>query len=419
MKFLNLWNDLKLWQKVIIGMVLGIILGNHIGEDASFLEPIGVVFINLIKMVVIPLIFFSVLNGVASINDASTFGRIGSKALITYLTTTIFAVCIGLTFANIFEPGLDVNIHLTQDAPYDDSTEVSKLLLNIIPTNPIKAMTESNTIQVVFFAFFTGFALILIGDKGREVRDFVSSATQLVFKMIELVIKLTPYGVFAIMAWVVGKYGLDTIFSLLKFVVTVISALFVQYIFFGILILVFARLNPLPFYKKMLETQAIALATVSSKATLPTAMKELKNKAGVSKQSASFILPLGASMNMDGVAIYLGICAVFFAQIVGVELTFAQYLIIILTSTIGSIGAAGFPGGSMVMMGMVLTSVGLPIEGMTLILGVDRLLEMLRTVINITGDCAVTLIVDNWEGTLNKDIYNSSEEDDDDFNAYS
>lgn len=419
MKILNLWNDLKLWQKVIIGMILGIILGNHIGEDASVLEPIGVVFINLIKMVVIPLIFFSVLNGVASINDASTFGRIGSKALITYLTTTIFAVCIGLTFANIFEPGLDVNIHLTQDPSYENSGEVSKLLLNIIPTNPLKAMVESNTIQVVFFAFFTGFALILIGDKGREVRDFVNSATQLVFKMIELVIKLTPYGVFAIMAWVVGKYGLDTIFSLLKFVFTVISALFVQYIFFGVLILVFARLNPLPFYKKMLETQAIALATVSSKATLPTAMKELKNKAGVSKQSASFILPLGASMNMDGVAIYLGICAVFFAQIVGVELTFVQYLIIILTSTIGSIGAAGFPGGSMVMMGMVLTSVGLPIEGMTLILGVDRLLEMVRTVINITGDCAVTLIVDNWEGTLNKNIYNSSEDDDDDSSVYS
>lgn len=415
MRFFNLWNNLRLWQKVIIGMVLGVVLGNHIGEDAIVLEPVGTVFINLIKMVVIPLIFFSVLNGVASINDASTFGRIGSKALATYLTTTIFAVCIGLTFANIFEPGLDVNIDLAQAAPDENSAEISKLLLNIIPTNPIKAMSESNTIQVVFFAFFTGFALILIGDKGREVRDFVSSATQLVFKMIELVIKLTPYGVFAIMAWVVGKYGIESLFSLLKFVLTVISALFVQYIFFGVLILVFAKLNPIPFYRKMLETQAIALATVSSKATLPTAMKELRNKVGVSKQSASFILPLGASMNMDGVAIYLGICAVFFAQIAGVELTLIQYLIIILTSTIGSIGAAGFPGGSMVMMGMVLTSVGLPIEGITLILGVDRLLEMLRTVINITGDCAVTLIVDSWEGTLNKDIYNSLDDEDEEF----
>jgi len=170
-------------------------------------------------------------------------------------------------------------------------------------------------------------------------------------------------------------------------------------------------LNPFYFYKKMVETQAVAFATVSSKATLPLAMKELMQKLGVSRQSASFILPLGASMNMDGVAIYLGICSVFFAQIVGVELSLTQYLIIILTSTIGSIGAAGFPGGSMVMMGMVLTSVGLPLEGMTLIVGVDRFLEMIRTVINITGDCTVTVIVDSWEKNLNTKVYYSKEEE--------
>jgi Na+/H+-dicarboxylate symporter len=183
---------------------------------------------------------------------------------------------------------------------------------------------------------------------------------------------------------------------------------------FGVMLLVMARLNPLPFYKKMIETQALAFATVSSKATLPTAMRELQMKLGVSKQASSFILPLGAAMNMDGVAIYLGICAVFFAQIMGIELTMSQYLVIILTSTIGSIGAAGFPGGSMVMMGMVLSSVGLPLEGISLILGVDRLLEMLRTVINLTGDCTVTVIVDSWEKTLNRQVYYSELEDGDD-----
>lgn len=406
---LKYWFKLKLWQKVFIGMALGIAFGNYYGENAILLKPFGTVYINLIKMVVIPLILFSILNGVTSISDANTFGRIGLKALLSYMCTTVFAVIIGLTFANLFEPGLNINITLSGnvDAP---QTELGEMLLKIIPTNPIDAMASGNTIQVVIFAFFTGFALILIGDKGKEVKSFVVSATYLVFKMIELVIRLTPYGVFCIMAWVVGQYGLDVLISLGRFVATVMAALFTQYILFGVLILVFAKLNPINFYKKMMDTQALALATVSSKATLPTAINELRYKLGVSKQSASFILPLGASMNMDGVAIYLGICAVFFAQITGVDLTATQYLIIILTSTIGSIGAAGFPGGSMVMMGMVLTSVGLPLEGISLILGVDRILEMFRTVINITGDCAVTVIVDNWEKKLNRRVYNSRSE---------
>lgn len=411
MNIFSVWNDLKLWQKVIIGMILGGIVGHIFGEEAQMLKGVGVVFINLIKMVVVPLIFFSVLNGVASISDVTTFSRVGVKALVAYTATTIFAVIIGLTFANIFEPGFGVNIDLGSTEVVQDQKPLGEILINVIPSNPIKSMAEGNTIQVVFFAFFTGFALIMIGDKGSSVRDVISSSTTLVFKMIELVIRLTPYGVFAIMAWVIGVYGIDVLFSLGMFVVTVLLALLTQYIVFGVLIYATTGLNPFQFYKKMLETQAVAFATVSSKATLPLAMKELMQKLGVSKQSASFILPLGASMNMDGVAIYLGICSVFFAQIVGIDLTMSQYLIIILTSTIGSIGAAGFPGGSMVMMGMVLTSVGLPLEGMTLIIGVDRFLEMIRTVINITGDCAVTVMVDSWEKNLNTTVYNSKEED--------
>lgn len=406
---------LKLWQKVLIGMLLGILVGHYLEEDAMFFKPFGTVFVNMIKMVVVPLVFFSILNGISSIGDANTFGRIGGKAALAYMCTTIFAVIIGLSFGTYFEPGVGLNITLGDVVHNADpeAQSVGKILLELIPHNPIEAMASGNTVQVVVFAFFTGFALILIGDRGKEVKDFVVSATHLVFKMIELVIKLTPYGVFAIMAWVVGHYGLDVVLSLGKFVGVVVGAMTTQYLIFGVLLFVFGRLNPIPFYKNMLETQAVAFATISSKATLPTAMKELRLKVGVSKQSSSFILPLGAAMNMDGVAIYLGICTVFFAQIIGVDLTWTQYGIIILTSTIGSIGAAGFPGGSMVMMGMVLTSVGLPIEGISLILGVDRFLEMLRTVINITGDCTVTVLVDAWEGTLNKKVYYSDEEDDD------
>jgi Na+/H+-dicarboxylate symporter len=404
---------LPLWQKVLVGMIAGIAAGHFFGEEAMALQPIGTVFIALIKMVVVPLIFFSILNGVASVSDADTFGRIGLKAMLTYSGTTIFAVIIGLAFANIFEPGVGMNIALSPSKGVMGDASIVDLLVGLVPSNPIKAMVEANTVQIVIFAFFTGFALILIGEKGAPVKDFVASATILVFKMIELVIKLTPYGVFALMAVTVGQYGIDVIMSLGRFVFTVVAALCTQYLVFGLMLLILARLNPIHFYRKMLETQAVALATVSSKATLPTAMRELIQKIGVSRQSASFILPLGASMNMDGVAIYLGICSVFFAQITGVELSMMQYLIIILTSTIGSIGAAGFPGGSMVMMGMVLSSVGLPIDGIALILGVDRFLEMLRTLINITGDCTVTVIVDAWENNLNRNVFYSKNEDDD------
>jgi Na+/H+-dicarboxylate symporter len=414
MKILAYWKNFKLWQKVLIGMLLGIFVGHYYGEDAIALKPFGDVFINMIKMVVIPLIFFSILNGVSNISDANTFGRMGAKALGVYTFTTVFAITTGLTFATIFEPGIGLNIDLGSYTGDLTSTKtIGSILMDIIPINPIDSMAKGNTIHVVVFAFFTGFALILIGDKGSDVKNFVVSATHLVFKMIELIIKLTPYGVFAIMSWVVGKYGLDVILSLGKFVLVVIGALSVQYLLYGILLLFFGKLNPIHFYKKMIETQTVALATVSSKATLPLAMRELVQKVGVSRQASSFILPLGASMNMDGVSIYLGICTVFFAQIFGIDLTFSQYLIIILTCTIGSIGAAGFPGGSMIMMGMVLSSVGIPLEGISLILGVDRFLEMLRTVINITGDCAVTVIVDSWEGTLNRNVYNSTEEEDD------
>lgn len=398
---------LKLWHKVLIGMLLGSIFGYFFKDYGIMLKPVGIIFINTIKMVVVPLIFFSVLYGITSIDDAHTLGRLGVKAFILYTMTTVLAITIGLVFANIFKPGVGLNIQLTDSsgAEHHTSSDIVTILVNIIPSNPIEAMATGNTLQVVIFALFVGISLILVGEKGRVVKEFIISGTHIIFKMVEIVIKFTPYGVFAIMAWVSGSYGLDIIFGLTKFILVVLGALLLQYVIFGLILIFLGRLNPLPFYKKMRVIQALAFATSSSKATLPTAIMELTGKMGVSKKTASFILPLGASMNMDGVAIYLGICAVFFAQIIGVELTHSQYLVLILTATIGSIGAAGFPGGSMVMMGMVLSSVGLPLEGISLIIGIDRFLEMIRTVINITGDCTITVVVDKIEGTLNKKEY--------------
>lgn len=403
----------KLWQKIMIGMLLGIVLGatdpsvlNH--KIVDIVEPIGILFSNMLKMIVVPLIFCAILYGITSIDDADTFNRLGGKAFAIYSITTILAVTIGIVFTLIFEPGIGVKITLHHAPDVEVHTSLSDVLLNIIPSNPIKAMAETHTLQVVVFAFFLGISIILSGEKSKDLKLVIISTTQVMFKMVELVLKIAPYGVFATMSGVIAKYGIDVLASLMKFATVVIAALALQYLVFGAMLFLFAKINPLPFYKKMLPVQALAFATSSSKATLPTAMLHLHKNIGVSKRSASFILPLGASMNMDATAIYLGATAVFFSQVMGVNLTLHDYLIIVITSTIGSIGAAGFPGGGIIMMGIVLSSVGLPVEGISLIVGIDRILDMLRTMINITGDCTVTLIVDKMEKTFDEKVYNNT-----------
>lgn len=405
---------LKLWQRIIVGMILGILVGAlrveiFDYEVASIVEPIGIIFSNMLKMIVVPLIFFAILYGITSIDDADTFNRLGGKAFIIYSITTVFAVTIGIVFTLIFEPGVGVKITLHDLPRTQVTTSIRDMLLNIIPSNPINAMVTTNTLQVVVFAFFVGISIILAGEKSKELKMVIISAAQVMFKMVELVLRTAPYGVFAIMATVISKYGTDVLTSLMRFTAVVIAAFLLQYLLFGVMLMM-AKIAPMSFYKKMLPVQALAFATSSSKATLPTAMQHLHKKMGVSKQSASFILPLGASMNMSATAIYLGATAIFFAQVMDITLSIHDYFVVVLTSTIGSIGAAGFPGGGIVMMGIVLSSVGLPVEGISLIVGIDRILDMLRTLINITGDCAVTLIVDKIEGTFNEEVYKKTYE---------
>jgi Na+/H+-dicarboxylate symporter len=416
---------MKLWQKVIVAMVLGIIVGwmmNANGplqmkEGKIFLKdyvlPWGNSFISLIKMVVIPLIFFSLISGVTSMTDQGAFKRVGLKAVFAFLTTAVFAVIIGLVFGTVFHPGLGVDLgELAVTTGADTSAtkaqdfSLAKLLKDIIPENVVGAMSNNDHIlQVVLFAIFTAITINVLGDKVKLIREFCQTAAHLIFKMIEMIMKLAPYGVFCIIAPLVSSQGLGILQDLAVLVITVTCALFLQYLLFGVMIIVFGKMSPMPFYKKMLEAQSFAFSTSSSKATLPTAMRVLNERLGVSKTNTSFVLPLGASINMDGTAIYLGICALFFAQAYGIELHGHQYFLLILTATLGSIGAAGIPGGSILMMGMVFTSVGLPLEGVGVILGIDRILDMLRTTVNITGDSVITLLVDKSEGTFDKDAY--------------
>ncbi len=428
---------MRLWHKVLVGLVAGAAVGYLLNQNGplglsfeqafgisgsafltSYIKPVGTVFISLIKMVVVPLIFFSLIAGITSMTEPKAFKRIGLKSVAWYLSTGAFAVCIGLFFGEVFKPGQGVDLSQLQaianpsaSAPtnnYDGMNAVQiviAILVSIIPTNIIKAMAEDHILQVVVFAIFTGIIINSLGDKVKQLRELLQQVAMVVFKIIEAVIKFSPYGVFALIAWVVGTQGFAIIVALGYLAIVVMAALFTQYILFGVLLFISTRMNPLPFYKKVMETQSLAFSTSSSKATLPTAMRVANERMGVSQPSTSFVLPLGASINMDGTAIYLGICALFFSQAYGIDIDPHHYMILILTATLGSIGAAGIPGGSLIMMGMVLASVGLPLEGIALIAGIDRILDMMRTTINITGDTVITVIVDKSEGTLDEKVY--------------
>ncbi len=407
---------MKLWQQVIIGLILGIVAGVVLKEDATALKIFGTVFINLIKMVIVPLIFFALLSGITSMNGEGNFTRVGLKGFSAYILTAVFAVILGLGAGTFFEPGVGVDLQgilgtagvvspIAAKAP----PSVMDFLLGLIPTNPINAMATDNFLQIIVFSIFTGITINIVGKKAEPLKEFIYSASQVSFKMIEIIIKLAPLGVFGYISWIVGTQGLEILQSLAKLVFVVLFACLFQYFVFGLMILIFTKMSPMPFYRKILLTQSIAFSTSSSKATLSTAMNQLQERMGVSKTNSNFLLPLGVCINMDGTAIYLGICALFFSQAYGIPLGFHEYMVLILTCTLGSIGAAGIPSGSIIFMGMVLSSVGLPIEGIGIILGVDRVLDMVRTTINITGDSAITLIVDSSEGALDKKAYYSKE----------
>jgi Na+/H+-dicarboxylate symporter len=364
-------------------------------------------------MVVVPLIFLALVSGITSMPDPKDFKRVGRKGLTYYLFTSAFAVSLGLLAGHFMHPGTGVTIDkesITSAVPAAAQAApatVSEFLLHLIPTNAIQAMATDQFIQVVVFAVFFGITMNALGSKVETARRAIHESAHIVFRMIESIVKLAPLAVFGFMAWSVSTQGAEILVTLGKLIITVLVACFVQYVLFGVMIIIFARMSPIPFYKKIITSQILAFSTTSSKATLTTLMREVQEKMGVSHTSANFLLPLGACMNMDGTAIYLGICALFFSQIFGVPLEMHHYLILLLTCTIGSIGAAGIPSGSIIFMGMVLASVGIPIEGIGLLLGVDRLLDMVRTMINVTGDAAVTLIVDKSEGKLDEKVYHS------------
>lgn len=403
---------MQLWKKVLIGLALGVFLGLILKENVVYLKPFGDLFIRLIKMIIVPLIFFAIVGGITSAQNSKILGRVGLKASLAYVATTIFAVMIGLSVGSFFKPGSGIMLDFDSEAaelPEGTSiTNIMNSILEIVPDNAIGAMAQGSILQVVFFALFTGITVNKLDTKSsKKIIDIIQVSSNLVFKMVHLIIQLSPLAACALTAWVVGVQGLEILTNLIKLVLCAYLAFGVQYLIFGLMIYAFTNLSPKKFFRKSLEYQTISFSTSSSKAALPTTIKVCQEKLGISKFSSSFVLPLGASINMDGIAIYITICALFFAQATGKVLGISDYSIIILTGTLGSIGGAGIPGGTIVMLPMVLGAVGLPIEGIALIAGIDRIIDMMRTTISITGDAAVTLCIDHSEGLLDKKKYES------------
>ncbi len=407
------WRRLALWKQIFIALIAGLVVGialNMAGmpEIATSIKPIGDLFIRGIKMLIVPLVFVSLVTGVSSLDDIATMGRLSIKTVALYLITTALAIVIGLILAVTFQPGSGVAMVTNEAVQVREAPPIIDILLNLIPTNPFEAFVEENVLQIIVFAIFFGAAIALVGEKGRPVRDFFESAAEVIYRLTAIIISFAPYGVFALIAWVAGSYGLELLAPLAKVILLVyIGCIIHAIIVYGGLLKGLARLNPVRFFQGVMEPAMVAFTSTSSAGTLPVSIMATEKNLGVNRRISSFVLPLGATVNMDGTALYQGVCAVFIAQVYGIDLGMPQYLIIVLTATLGSLGTAGVPGAGLIMLSLVLTSVGLPLEGVAIIAGIDRILDMARTAVNVVGDCAVASIVAKSEGDLDEDAYNT------------
>jgi Na+/H+-dicarboxylate symporter len=410
--------SLQQWHKVILGIILGIITGLVFGEKVSDLHYLGVLFLNMIKMVTMPLIFFTVIYGMTSVENYSGLGRVSSKAILIFISTAMVAACIGLITASIIQPGeteaKDSIVKMISESSKNGemqntdiykSSSLIKFLVNIIPSNIFNAFVTGNILQVLVFAFFCGIILNKTRSQSEDLIKTIHQIAQMLFKMITSIMKLAPIGVFGYIAALVAADGLRIMVVMAGLIGTIVLSCIIQYIFFGVILFLVGRISPMPFYKKILGIQVMAFSTSSSKAVLVPMMETCEKDLGVSKEGSRFILPLSAVLNMDGGAIYQVSCVVFFSQIYGISFGLHDYLIIILMSTIASIGGAGIPSGVLLFLGMVLYSVGIPMDGVLIIATVDRILDMFTTAINVTGDVFATLMVEISEKRLNKVKY--------------
>lgn len=400
---------MKLWSKILIGLVLGAATGMILGPNAIYLKPLGTIFLNLINMIIVLLVLSSMTVGITSIHDPKKLGRVGGKALLMYLITTLIAVSGGLILGNIFQVGAGLNLE-RGDAIASKAPTIGEILISIIPNNPIASMVNGNILQIIVFALFLGIAINFSGERGKPLLKVLESLSDVMYRLTSIIMEFSPIGVFGIMAWVTGTFGLVLLVPLFKFlgIYYLACLMHVLFIFCGI-IRGMAGLKLGPFFKGMGDAIMMAFSTGSSAATLPAAMHCAQENLGVSKNIAGFVLPLGISVNMNGTAIFQAMSAVFVAKAYNIPLDMNNYFTLVFTSTISAIGTAGVPGAGFIMLSAVLSSVGLPLEGLAILAGIDRLRDMATTVLNILGDAVVTVFIAKQEGELDERQYYHTE----------
>lgn len=405
----------RLYTKILAGLLLGIPVGLLLGAHAEYVEPLGTLFIRLIRMIVVPLVFASLFVGTASLGDIRKLGRIGVKTILYYLCTTAIAITIGLALGNTFKPGAGLDekttVQLLDSYKVEAAEKIEiahekpglvETLIHVVPENPLESLAEANMLQIIFFALLLGIAVTLVPhNKGKPLIDFFDAVSEATIQIVHIVMKVAPIGVFALIAAVVGKFGTEILVSLLKYTIIVIAGLAIHMtVVYSSAVRLFTRMKVGDFFRGIRQAQLIAFSTSSSNATLPVTIECAEENLGVSEEVSRFVLPLGATINMDGTALYQGVAAVFIAQVYGISLSLGDQITIVLMATLASIGAAGVPGVGVITLTMVLETIGLPLEGIALILGVDRIVDMCRTVVNITGDSSAAVIVADTEGEL-------------------
>jgi Na+/H+-dicarboxylate symporter len=414
---------MSLTQRILAAMALGLCLGALLqSQDLAadhllntlFLNGVidggGRIFITLLKMLVVPLVFVSLVCGAASLGDSGSVGRLGGKTIGLYLLTTAFAVSVAILIALTTDPGLS-GADLNQGADTvafepREAPSVKDTIINIVPSNPIAAMADGKMLQVILFALLFGLALSHAGDKGTRLRELFADLNDIMMRLISMVIAVTPIGVFCLMTQLGATLGLQEIAKVAAYFGTLVLALLVQALLvYPVMLKFLANLSPRVFFAKIREAQLVAFSTSSSGATLPVTLHTVEHKLGVKDNVTSFAVPLGATINMDGSAIMQGVATIFIAQFYGIDLGMSALLTVVFTATLASIGTAGVPGVGLIMLTLVLDQVGLPVEGIALIIGVDRLLDMLRTAVNVTGDAMVATVVAQSEGQLDRDVF--------------
>ena len=422
---------MSLTNRILLAMVLGIGLGSVLEVVLGSLSPdsglygflyngmvmglfdvLGRIFIASLKLLVVPLVLVSLICGMAALGASSRMGPIAGKTLGLYLVTTCIAVSLGLAIALAVGPGEGVNAVASSDFVPKEAPPIKETLINIFPTNPVAAMAEGNMLQVIVFALLVGFALTRAGEAGQRLIAWFQDMEVVVMKMVGVLIELAPYGVFALLTKLFATMGFGTIFDLAAYFFTLLGVLlFHGLVVYGLVLRTLTPLSPAMLRQKMRRVWAFAFSTSSSGATLPVTLRTVEKRLGVNKSVAGFSVPLGATINMDGTAIMQGVATVFIAQVYGIDLSSSQLLMVVLTATLASIGTAAVPSAGLIMLSLVLTQAGLPVEGIALILGVDRLLDMVRTAVNVTGDATVSTVVAYHEGQLDEVVFNDPDSD--------